>query len=220
MQDAAIDASNKGVAKTGQGPAGGRFGRFAKAALGRSRQAPSVDIEQVETLLARVALGDRKAFSALYDLVSPKLFGIALRIVRDRAGAEDVTQEAFMKIWRHADSYVGNGIGPMAWMSTIARNTAIDRIRVKREMQDVDEMTEALPDSGPTPEQIAIAGGEAARIQVCMMELDGDRRIAVRGAYLEGRSYAELAQQLNVPLNTMRTWLRRSLISLRECMSR
>lgn len=177
-------------------------------------------IQEIEDLIGRVALGDRKAFSALYDATSAKLFGTVLRVLNDRADAEDVVQDAYMKIWRYADRYSANGMSPMTWMITIARNTAIDRIRRTRATVDLEGVAEHLTAPGPGPEQSAVAAGEARRIMACLDELEQDRGSAVRSAYLEGRSYAELAETFNVPLNTMRTWLRRSLQSLQECMAR
>lgn len=177
-------------------------------------------VQEIEDLIGRVALGDRKAFSALYDATSAKLFGTVMRVLNDRAGAEDVVQDAYMKIWRHADRYSANGMSPMTWMITIARNTAIDRIRRTRATVDLDGVAEHLTAPGPSPEQSAVAAGEARRIAACLDELEQDRGLAVRGAYLEGRSYVDLAETFGVPLNTMRTWLRRSLQSLQECMAR
>lgn len=174
--------------------------------------------EDIEAMIARVSLGDRQAFSGLYDATSAKLFGVCLRVLKNRAAAEDVLQESYMKIWRYADRYAADGVNPMSWMMTIARNTAIDRLRVTRDTDDIEDLTEVLPSSGPTPEQAAVAGCEAGRIGVCLSQLEEPKDKAVRGAYLEGLSYAELAEKFSVPLNTVRTWLRRSLISLRECM--
>ena len=176
--------------------------------------------DDIEDLIARSALGDRAAFSRLYDRTSAKLFGIILRVLKDRASAEDALQDAFMKIWRHASRYSANGASPMTWMITIARNTAIDHLRRKRETVDADDAADRLVSSAPTPEQSAVAAGEARRITACLDELEQDRGAAVRGAYLEGRSYADLAESFGVPLNTMRTWLRRSLQRLQECMAR
>jgi RNA polymerase sigma-70 factor (ECF subfamily) len=176
--------------------------------------------QEIEDLIARVALGDRVAFSRLYDATSAKLFGVVLRVLNDRASAEDVVQDAYMKIWRHAGRYSANGMSPMTWMITIARNTAIDRLRQTRATVDLDGVAEHLVAPGPTPEQSAVAAGEARRITDCLDELERDRSAALRGAYLEGQSYADLAAKFNVPLNTMRTWLRRSLQSLQECMGR
>ncbi len=175
---------------------------------------------EIENLIARVALGDRDAFSRLYDAVAPKLLGVALRVLEDRASAEDAMQDAFVKIWRNADRYAVTGHSPMTWLIAIARNTAIDRLRRRRPVDDIDALAEVLPAVGACGEAAAMARSEVARITACLDELDPDRRDAVRGAYLDGRSYADLAAQHGVPLNTMRTWLRRSLLRLRECMSR
>lgn len=175
--------------------------------------------EQIEEMLARVSLGDRKAFSDLYDATCAKLFAICLRIMKDKAAAEDALQETYMKVWRYADRYASNGVTPMSWIITIARNTAIDKLRATRQTDDIDEMYDVIEASDPTPEQVAMAADEAERIRVCLGMLDPPKDKAVRGAYLEGHTYADLAKKFDVPLNTMRTWLRRSLISLRECMS-
>jgi len=176
--------------------------------------------DEVENLIARVGLGDRVAFSALYDATSAKLFGVCLRILNDRAEAEDALQEVFVKIWQKADTYAANGYSPMTWLITLARNLAIDRLRMRKAGSvDIDEVYD-LADSGPTPEAAALASSERKQIDGCLDELKPDRADAVRGAYLDGYSYNELAARYDVPLNTMRTWLRRSLINLRDCLTR
>jgi len=198
--------------------AAGAGARYRRNRKGRAvRHVSKADIEY---LIARVALGDREAFSRLYDAVAPKLLGVALRVLDNRAGAEDAMQEAFVKIWRNAGSYAVTGHSPMTWLITIARNTAIDRLRAQRATTDFATFEDRLPASGPNPEQSAIAASDAKRLSACLDELPEDRRGAIVGAYLDGQSYADLASRFDVPLNTMRTWLRRGLIALRECMSR
>ncbi|UWR34255.1 sigma-70 family RNA polymerase sigma factor [Sulfitobacter sp. W027] len=178
------------------------------------------DREEIERLIAQVALGDRAAFEALYDRVSAKLFGVCLRVLDTRAAAEDAMQDSFVKIWNNSDRYQANGLSPMTWLITIARNTSIDRLRaIRKGHQDIDTPGLELAAPGPNPEQSAVAASEAKRLTSCLDDLDADRGAAVRGAYLDGDSYADLAARFNVPLNTMRTWLRRGLMSLRECMS-
>lgn len=179
-----------------------------------------MDRDKIEELIARVALKDRAAFEELYDLTSAKLMGVSLRVLNKRAAAEDAMQDTYVKIWNNADRYQANGLSPMTWLITIARNTAIDRLRSQRSgHQDIDTPGLELVAPGPSPEDFAVASSEAARLSGCLDELAEDRGAAVRGAYLEGASYADLADRFSVPLNTMRTWLRRGLISLRECMS-
>ncbi|APX90728.1 RNA polymerase subunit sigma [Brevirhabdus pacifica] len=181
-----------------------------------------MELKALENLIARVALGDRSAFSSLYDATAPKLLGVCLRVLKQRSVAEDALQDAYVKIWKGADRYVSNGLSPMTWLITIARNCAIDRLRASRRDvgSEIDTVTETLAASGPSPEQSAIAGSEARRITSCLDELEATRGEAIRGAYLKGESYSDLAAKFDVPLNTMRTWLRRGLISLRECMER
>ncbi|MEQ3626899.1 MAG: sigma-70 family RNA polymerase sigma factor [Celeribacter sp.] len=193
------------------------------------------DRADIETWIARTALGDRSAFSALYDATSAKLFGICLRVLKDRALAEDALQEVYVKVWGASDRYAAGGPSPMSWLITIARNHAIDRLRSQRASGGAalgsgggrgDEGGDApldaaafVADDAPGPEAAAVARSEAARIGLCLGQLEPGRAQAVRGAYLEGWSYQELAERADVPLNTMRTWLRRSLIKLRECLS-
>lgn len=176
-------------------------------------------MEEIENLIARVSLGERTAFSALYDATSAKLLGVCLSVLKDRATAEDALQDSYVKVWKNADRYQVNGLSPMTWLITIARNTAIDHLRANRSDSDFDTVSETLPSASRSPEGDAIVASDARRIIDCMAQLEEDRRAAVKGAYLGGLSYADLARKFDVPMNTMRTWLRRSLVSLRECMS-
>jgi len=177
--------------------------------------------EDLATMISRVSLGDRAAFSALYTATSPKLFSVCLRILKDRTDAEDALQEIFVKIWHRADRYAASGINPLGWLTAIARNHSIDLLRARKPVaSNIDEDGWDIADSGADPEQAAVLKGEGKRIDRCMEELESDRAGAVRSAYVEGLSYQELADRHAVPLNTMRTWLRRSLLKLRECLDR
>ncbi len=174
---------------------------------------------ELEVMIGRMALGDRAAFSALYAATSAKLFGICLRVLDNRAEAEDALQEVFVKVWHNAGRYQVNGLSPMTWMITVARNHSIDRLRARRTASgDMDEVAE-LADLTPGPEAQLIAASERGRIAGCLGTLEPDRADAVRRAYIVGETYADLADRYGVPLNTIRTWLRRSLLKLRECLS-
>lgn len=174
--------------------------------------------DDISVLLGRVSLKDRKAFNELYGKTSPKLFAICLRILKDRTEAEEALQEVFVKIWRRAGRYTAGQASPLAWLSAIARNHAIDLVRARKPVaSDIDEAYD-LADPSPDPEKSAMISGEGRRIDACMEQLEEDRARAVRQAYVEGLSYQELAGLYSVPLNTMRTWLRRSLLKLRECL--
>lgn len=177
-------------------------------------------LEDIEELIARVAREDRQAFQELYALTSAKLFGVSLRVLGRRVEAEEALQDSFVKIWRNADRYRATGYSPMTWLITIARNTAIDRLRARRARGEDLAEAEELPSAAPGPEAQAIASDERARLVACLDELEAERAEAVRGAYLYGHSYQDLADRFDVPLNTMRTWLRRSLLKLRACLAR
>ena len=178
------------------------------------------DTNGIENAIMRVGLGDRAAFSFLYDATSAKLFGVCLRVLGDRAEAEDTLQDVFVKVWHKADRYKANGYSPMTWLITLTRNTAIDRLRARKAGNvDIDDAHD-LSDGSPTPEAEAIASSERQRLNACFEELQADRSEAVRRAYLDGDSYKDLAARYDVPLNTMRTWLHRSLLTLKDCLSR
>ncbi|MCC2688668.1 MAG: polymerase subunit sigma [Rhizobiaceae bacterium] len=163
---------------------------------------------------------DRQAFDLLYRHTSAKLFGVCLRVLNDRGEAEEALQEVFVKIWTKADRFVVSELSPISWLVAIARNQSIDRLRTRRRPAAGLDAAIDVPDPAPGPEARVMASGESGRISQCLDELEKDRAAAVRGAYLEGMSYAELAARHQVPMNTMRTWLRRSLLKLRDCLER
>lgn len=169
-------------------------------------------------MIERVAQRDRAAFDTLYLHTSAKLFGVAIRLLRDRADAEDVLQDVYVRIWQRADRYRVSQASPMSWLITIARHAAIDRLRARPTRTAPLEEGAIVTDGAPGPEENAIHTSERRRIEGCLAELDGARADAVRAAYVEGYSYKELAERHDVPLNTMRTWLRRSLAKLRDCL--
>ncbi|WP_255509720.1 sigma-70 family RNA polymerase sigma factor [Oceaniovalibus sp. ACAM 378] len=168
--------------------------------------------------MAEVALGSQVAFSRLYDATSRAAFGVCLRVLNEHEAAEDALQETYIKIWNNADRYKVIGYSPMTWIMTIARNAAIDQLRMRKSDRDIADFSELIVSPGPSPEQSAIAAEESRRIVCHLNKLDTNRRAAIIGVYLQGKSYKELSYQLDVPLNTMRTWLRRGLVALRGNM--
>lgn len=176
--------------------------------------------EEISGLISRVAMRDRAAFAALYDRTSAKLFGVCLRVLNDRAEAEDALQEVYVKVWRNAEKFSTSSYSPISWLVAVARNHAIDRIRARRpDAVEIEEAAE-IADEAPNPERAALAASDRRRIDGCLDELEAARADAVRGAYMDGYSYQELAARHRVPINTMRTWLRRSLMKLKECLER
>ena len=175
--------------------------------------------DPVAELIEKCASLDRAAFQTLYRDTSAKLMGVLLRILKERAEAEDALQEVYTRVWLRAGRYdAAKGRG-MTWLIAIARNLAINRLRARPEATS-DDGLDLVQDSAPRAETRLIAMGEAKRMTDCFSTLEPDRAEAVRGAYLGGLSYVELAERHLVPLNTMRTWLRRSLLKLKECLDK
>lgn len=187
--------------------------------------APSPDAELM-ALIDRVGQRDELALRALYDRCAPKLFGLALRVVRQREWAEDVVQEAFMTIWRVAGDYRASLSPPMAWMGLIVRSRALDLLRKRTAdraqlTQPFDEtMEETLESDARNPMDTTDASEQAWALHQCLLQLEGRQREVVSLAYLRDLSHGELAEQLKLPLGTVKTWIRRGLEKMRLCMSR
>jgi RNA polymerase sigma-70 factor (ECF subfamily) len=177
-------------------------------------------------ILDRVAAQDEAALKALYDRTSSKLYGLALRIVRDRDAAEDVLQEAFVSIWRGAANYRASLSPPLAWMGLIVRSRALDALRKRSAdragvTEELDEMlAETLEGDSPNPMDVSEASQQAFALHQCLTRLEARQREVVSLAYLCDQSHGELAEQLKLPLGTVKTWIRRGLDQLRNCMAR
>lgn len=170
-------------------------------------------------VLWRVGQEDRSALATLYGLTSAKLFGICLRICGERQAAEDVLQEVYLTVWKRAGGYEPGRASPITWLATIARNRAIDwrRAQGNRQMRPVDD---ALPiaDDRPIATETMLAAESDRRLHLCLDQLEDKQRLAIRTAFFDGVTYAELADRLGVPLGTMKSWVRRGLMRLRECV--
>lgn len=175
---------------------------------------------ELEDLIARTALRDKSAFAELYHRTSSKLFGVCFRILNDRSEAEDVLQEIYIKIWNKADQFATGRASVIAWMATIARNQAIDRYRARGKPTDDLDDHHDIKDEMPNPEQAVVQFHQKREIEICLDSLNQSHASAVRQTYLSGWSYQEAADKLDVPLNTVKTWIRRSLMQLRECLEK
>jgi RNA polymerase sigma factor (sigma-70 family) len=171
----------------------------------------------LDGLLLKVASGDRGAFRALYEETSGRLFAVCLRILRDRRLAEDVVQEAYIRIWERARQY-DPGVGSArAWVNSVARNHAIDVIRSRgRDTQMAD--ADAIEIADTSSLRAAEAAIEASALWRCLNGLEEKTRQAIVLAYRDGFTYDELSAMLGVPSGTLKTWVRRSLPRLRGCM--
>lgn len=171
-------------------------------------------------LLARVALGDRQAFSSLYQASSAKLFGFALRILGQQDLAEEAVQDAFIKIWQNAGTFRPELASARTWMAAIVRNRALDLLRAAApeqrlgEDQSFDEW--AAPDLGPLEQ--AAASSESRALMRCLGHLQPLQRQAIALSYFHGLAHEELAKRLTQPLGTIKTWIRRGLMQLKSCL--
>ena len=173
----------------------------------------------VTAWLHAVAEKDRTAFAELYRATAPKLLGVILRILKDRARAEDVLQESFIKVWQRAALFDETRSSPITWLVSIARNAAIDALRkqpVEREGQesDIDEIPSRSPNVIDRIDDVQAQ----TRLNRCFEELDKDRADMVRLAYLNGWTRDALADYFEQPVNTVKTWLHRALKQLKRCL--
>jgi RNA polymerase sigma-70 factor, ECF subfamily len=170
-------------------------------------------------LLAETAKRDQTAFRALYGATSAKLFGVVLRILKRRDIAEDILQDVYVKVWERARDFDPQRASPITWLATIARNRALDEVR-KRAPIPMDDAPEVMDLADDTKDALTLLtdSEDGKRLRDCIDGLDPERRDLVVQAYLQGASREELGQRLNRPVNTIKTWLHRSLQQLKLCL--
>ena len=170
-------------------------------------------------MLASVAKRDESAFERLYEATSAKLFWVVLRILKRQDLAEEVIQDAYIKIWNSAGQFNPDLSSPITWMASIARNRAIDVVRKRSEIS-IEEEPAAMDVASDTPDPLARKDmtEELKRILECVGQLEPQRQRLVLLAYYNGWSREQLAQKFDTPLNTVKTWLRRSMLEIRECL--
>lgn len=177
---------------------------------------PNTDQADLVLLLRATAERDRAAFATLYERTSAKLFGVSLRILRDRTAAEEALQEAYLKVWQNAERFDSSFGTPIAWLCTVARNTAIDRARNERMPRPADGNDTEIMERIAAVENVDVVARESLR--TCLGQLDDEARSCVVLAYCEGLSREELAERFARPVGTIKTWLHRSLKVLSRCL--
>ena len=186
----------------------------------------TLDPQQLRLWLQGAAQRDAVAFRSLYDATSPKLFGFALRILIKRELAEEVMQESYVAIWNNAASYQSHLAAPMTWMTTIVRNKIFDLLRRSEVHAEIDgeqfdmEVLNALQDPGKTPIEALQMSSDAKALAYCMAALEGLHRQVVGLAFFHDLSHSEVAQQMALPVGTVKTWIRRSLERLKTCLAK
>ncbi len=182
-------------------------------------------------LLARTALADRAAFAELYRRTSAHLFAVLLRIQKDRSQAEDLLQEVYVAVWRAAGGFDAARSQPLTWLTSVARNRAIDSLRRRQSQPQLVSTTrdedddDARPDAvqsaaapGAGPLELLDQACDAREITRCMQGLSAVQRQSVALAFYDGLSHAEVAEHLSQPLGTVKSWLRRALQTLKDCL--
>ena len=180
-------------------------------------------------LLARTGLGDRAAFGALYERTSGHLFAVVLRIQRDRTLAEDLLQEVYVSVWKSASGFDAARSQPLTWLTHIARNRAIDSLRRTSTQprteslhgdDDGDDLADRVASDTPGPLDLLGQASDARELGQCMDRLTPPQRQSVALAFFDGLSHAEVAAQLQEPLGTVKSWVRRALATLKTCLER
>jgi RNA polymerase sigma-70 factor (ECF subfamily) len=189
------------------------------------------DAAELSGWLARAGLGDRAAFEALYRATSGTLLGVVLRIVPDRAQAEDVLQEVYVSVWRHAGGFDAARAQPMTWLGSVARHAAIDSLRraqarvptvsshrVSDSGDDDIDLADQTPSEDAGPLQLLQSAAEQRQVVHCVGRLSAEQQQCVALAFYQGLSHSEVADHLVQPLGTVKSWLRRALQSLKACL--
>ena len=179
-------------------------------------------------LLARAGLGDRAAFATLYERTSSHLFAVVLRINKDRGQAEDILQEVYVSVWRAAQGFDAAQAQPLTWLTSIARNRAIDSLRRSQTQpqfhsaapsdSENSDVYDDLADDKPGPLELLSQASEARALSHCMQDLSAQQRQSVALAFYEGLSHAEVATKMHQPLGTVKSWVRRAMQSLKSCL--
>ncbi len=185
-----------------------------------STEPASIAREQLRAAMVRLADGESAALEEIYDATRVKLFGICFRILGDRKEAEDALQDVYINLWQRADRYDPERASPISWLATFARNRAVDRLRTGKVRGGAVPVEEAnpLPDEAPLADALLVDAERSAQIHTCIQTLDEKTAKHIRSAFFDGYTYAQLAEAADVPLGTMKSWIRRGLQKLRVCL--
>ncbi len=182
---------------------------------GRAPERASLD-----EALRRCAAGDKAALRAIYDLEAPRMLGVAIRLLRRRALAEEAVHDTFVQVWQRASTFDASRGDARSWLYAVLRNRALNILRGETRTDLVEDFEPmGLVSDDESPEALTLRLSDAGALKRCLERLEPTRKQAILLAYVHGLSHGELAGRLGVPLGTMKSWIRRSLLALRECMA-
>ena len=175
--------------------------------------------EALKTAMRGMAAGDRTSLDTVYEMTSAKMFATIVRIVRVRERAEDLLQDTYIKAWQRAGRYDPAKGSPITWLCTIARNTALSDIRRDGRMADItDHDLPDVADDAKAQDDWLCDVEDAEALRRCMEGLQDDHRRSIRLAFFDGLTHSELAQRIDAPLGTIKSWIRRGLSGLKGCL--
>lgn len=190
-------------------------------AVGDQGSSVATGRQRLSDALVEAGRGSEDALAEVYRASSAKLFGICLRILGSRHEAEDALQDVYINVWRKAASFDPERASPITWLAVLARNRSIDRLRSRGSRVDTPiEAAAEVADPAPRADAAIAAGQERARLQACIAELEQRQAGAIRAAFFDGLTYGELAAREDVPAGTMKSWIRRGLLRLKDCLQR
>jgi RNA polymerase sigma-70 factor (ECF subfamily) len=174
----------------------------------------------LDEALRRCAAGDKAALRAIYDLEAPRMLGVAIRLLRRRALAEEAVHDTFVQVWQRASTFDASRGDARSWLYAVLRNRALNILRGETRTDLVEDFEPmGLVSDDESPEALTLRLSDAGALKRCLERLEPTRKQAILLAYVHGLSHGELAGRLGVPLGTMKSWIRRSLLALRECMA-
>lgn len=191
----------------------------------------TTDSTSLQDLISATAQGDHQAFAVVYERTHTHLFGVAVRILGNEQAAEDVLQEAYVSVWKNAESYRthvgGQQLQPMTWLIAIVRNKSLDALRARKRRPeaaltpslDEDDTTTDIAHDQPSALELLSQASAAMQIEHCMNALDGSHRQSLALAYYQGLSHTEVAAQMGAPLGSVKAWIRRGLDKLKTCLA-
>lgn len=188
-----------------------------RAILASTREGLS-DAPPLARLIERCGAGDRAAFRALYDVQAARLYGIALRITRQPGLAADAVHDALLQVWQKAARFDPARGAAEAWLTGLVRYRAIDIIR-RQGRETIGAEIPETPDDAPGPLEALLAMRDGAALHRCIATLDAGQRRAILLAFVEGLSHSEIAARIATPLGTVKSWVRRGLLALKECLA-